>query len=274
MQEAHCCSILRKCWLNPDLTEILLTGTLNHKTKKCHYFRRRESAKAKIRMANRRNDPVLREIERRKDRERRALARQKTGVREKERKRDKIYKQRLRDKAKNIEDEDDKLISITDKPNTVTVNSGACPAVTRIESESQSTVNGLQQTTSTKVKDMIGETASIRKLNDQNIGVADDCTKTIAVCPEKSNSIHVLVDSIRTFEGHGLTNSEVDKVDTLTVGTHGDSKTNNHGHGEETVRIVGENGEEIVLCTGDAIDDKTAMFIENVIAKTETVHSV
>ena len=225
-------------------------------------------------MANRRNDPVLREIERRKDRERRALARQKAGVRDKERKRDKIYKQRLKDKAKNIDDEDDNLISISDKPNTVTVNSGACPAVTRIESESQSTVNGLQQTTSTKVRDRIGEIASIRKLNDHNVKVVDDCTETILVCAEKSNSSHVLVDSNRTLEGHGLTNSEVDKVDTVTVGTHGDSKTNNHDDGGETVRIVGENGEEIVLCTGDAIDDKTAMFIENVIAKTETVHSV
>lgn len=251
-------------------------------------FRRRETEKAKIRMANRRNDPVLREIERRKDRERRALARQKTGVREKERKRDKVYKKLLRDRAKNVGDaEDDGFISIndnticystktvsnktntiSDKTGTVIVKRGTCPVKSRIES--LGALNDFQQTTG---RDSICEIA--RKGNgNQSIEEIDDSTETITVYPQKSNSSQVLVDSNRTSGSGSLADSEIATSDTMTKCNHGDARARNPGDTGETVRIISETGEEVVLCTGDAIDEKTAEFIESVILKTSTVHGV
>ena len=222
-------------------------------------------------MANKRNDPVLREIERRKDRERRALARQKAGVREKERKRDKLYKKLLRDRAKNAGVvEDDTLRGISDSTNMVIVYSGTCPVKTRVESESLSALNSLQQIT---VRDIICETASTstRKGNE------DHCVDEVKNCTETtiSNSSPVLIDSNRTFESDSLADMELSESDTMRICNNGDVRTSNHGDSGETVRIINsESGEEVVLCTGDAIDEKTAMFIKNVILKTETVHSV
>ena len=60
-------------------------------------------------MANRRSDPILRAIERERDRERRAKARQREEVRDKERKRDKIYKKNLRQRSHDIDERDDTL---------------------------------------------------------------------------------------------------------------------------------------------------------------------
>ena len=58
-------------------------------------------------MANRRSDPILRAIERERDRERRAKARQREEVRDKERKRDKIYKKNLRQRSHDIDECDE-----------------------------------------------------------------------------------------------------------------------------------------------------------------------
>ena len=58
-------------------------------------------------MANRRSDPILRAIERERDRERRAKARQREEVRDKERKRDKIYKKNLRQRSHDIDESDE-----------------------------------------------------------------------------------------------------------------------------------------------------------------------
>ena len=58
-------------------------------------------------MANRRSDPILRAIERERDRERRAKARQREEVRDKERKRDKIYKKNLRQRSHDIDERDE-----------------------------------------------------------------------------------------------------------------------------------------------------------------------
>ncbi|XP_067665595.1 uncharacterized protein [Haliotis asinina] len=60
-------------------------------------FREKEKVKAKERMQNRRQDPVYREQERQRDRERRQLARRRNiPVRERERERDKEYKKNFR----------------------------------------------------------------------------------------------------------------------------------------------------------------------------------
>ncbi|XP_046374615.2 serine/threonine-protein kinase fray2-like [Haliotis rufescens] len=60
-------------------------------------FREKEKVKAKERMQNRRQDPIYREQERQRDRERRQLARRRNlPVRERERERDKEYKKNFR----------------------------------------------------------------------------------------------------------------------------------------------------------------------------------
>ena len=219
-------------------------------------------------MANRRNDPVLREIERRKDRERRALARQKAGVREKERKRDKVYKKLLRDKAKHVyEIEGDSLFSISDNTNTVIVNSGASCVKTRIES--LTVINEAQVTPSC---DSVCDIGSIMKDNENHSrGGSNDFSGTVIVSSEKSYSSQVLTNSNKSSGSHSTRGCKTNTSDTMFTCNHGDGRTSNHGDIGETVRIISDSDEEVVLCAGDAIDEKTTMFIKNIVLKTSTM---
>ena len=234
-------------------------------------------------MANRRSDPILRAVEREKDRERRAKARQNEEVREKERERDKLYKKSLRQRSQNLSDCGDIVkssavltcnasgtgivrdcnasdIGIRDLPNVMGKRNNVSARFRNLSESLTEECSAMKTNNGTKIKD----TNRTRNVNEIFIEDLDNVSETVVVVTENDESLVAEVcQPFNALERDTKTNCE-----TISYMSESDlNKSDSGGEQNETVRIVNENGEEIVIFNGDVLNDRVTSFIENLLVK-------